>query len=54
MEKLTEQILHDVIRPRPANSFKGSYGKVTLIGATVTLAVLLSWLLLPLSAPVLV
>ncbi|MCW4388690.1 NAD(P)H-hydrate dehydratase [Limosilactobacillus oris] len=32
MEKLTEQILHDVIRPRPANSFKGSYGKVTLVG----------------------
>lgn len=32
MKKLTEQILHDVIKPRPANSFKGTYGKVTLVG----------------------
>lgn len=32
MKKLTEQILHDIIKPRPANSFKGTYGKVTLVG----------------------
>lgn len=32
MEKLTDQILHDVIKPRPDNSFKGTFGKVTLVG----------------------
>lgn len=32
MEKLTEKILHDVIKPRPKNSFKGTFGKVTLVG----------------------
>ncbi|MGM9891389.1 NAD(P)H-hydrate dehydratase [Limosilactobacillus sp.] len=32
MKKLTEQILHEVIQPRPANSFKGTFGKVTLVG----------------------
>ena len=32
MEELTEQILHDVIKPRPAHSFKGTFGKVTLVG----------------------
>lgn len=32
MKKLTEQILHDVIKPRPDNSFKGTFGKVTLVG----------------------
>lgn len=32
MEKLTDQILHDVIKPRPVNSFKGTFGKVTLVG----------------------
>lgn len=32
MEKLTDKILKEVITPRPANSFKGTYGKVTLVG----------------------
>lgn len=32
MKKLTDQILKDVITPRPANSFKGTFGKVTLVG----------------------
>lgn len=32
MKKLTEQILHDVIKPRPEHSFKGTFGKVTLVG----------------------
>lgn len=32
MKKLTDQILKDVITPRPENSFKGTFGKVTLIG----------------------
>ncbi|MBB1080053.1 NAD(P)H-hydrate dehydratase [Limosilactobacillus sp. STM2_1] len=32
MEKLTDQILKDVITPRPQNSFKGTFGKVTLVG----------------------
>ncbi|MEY8442367.1 NAD(P)H-hydrate dehydratase [Lactobacillaceae bacterium 24-114] len=32
MEKLTDQILFDVIKPRPDDSFKGTYGKVTLVG----------------------
>lgn len=32
MEKLTDQILFDVIKPRPNDSFKGTYGKVTLVG----------------------
>lgn len=32
MEKLSAQILRDVIKPRPANSYKGTFGKVTLIG----------------------
>lgn len=32
MKKLTDQILFDVIKPRPNDSFKGTYGKVTLIG----------------------
>lgn len=30
--KITRNILTDVIRKRPANSFKGTYGKITLIG----------------------
>lgn len=32
MKKLTAQILRDVIKPRPVNSFKGTFGKVTLVG----------------------
>ena len=32
MKKLTDQILFDVIKPRPKESFKGTYGKVTLVG----------------------
>lgn len=32
MKKLTDQILHEVIKPRPQNSFKGTFGKVTLVG----------------------
>ncbi|MDO4903446.1 MAG: NAD(P)H-hydrate dehydratase [Limosilactobacillus sp.] len=32
MNKLTDQILFDVIKPRPTNSFKGTFGKVTLVG----------------------
>lgn len=32
MKKLTDQILFDVIQPRPDDSFKGTYGKVTLVG----------------------
>ena len=32
MKKLTDQILIDVIKPRPNDSFKGTYGKVTLVG----------------------
>lgn len=32
MKKLTEQILKDVITPRPTNSFKGTFGKVVLVG----------------------
>ena len=32
MEKLTDQILHDVIKPRPEHSFKGTFGTVTLVG----------------------
>lgn len=32
MEKLTDKILKEVITPRPNNSFKGTYGKVTLVG----------------------
>lgn len=32
MEKLTDQILKEVITPRPENSFKGTFGKVTLVG----------------------
>ena len=31
-KKLTDQILFDVIKPRPNDSFKGTYGKVTLVG----------------------
>lgn len=32
MEKLTEDILHQVITPRPTNGHKGTFGKVLLIG----------------------
>lgn len=32
MKKLTDQVLHDVIKPRPDHSFKGTFGKVTLVG----------------------
>lgn len=32
MKKLTDQILFDVIKPRSNDSFKGTYGKVTLVG----------------------
>ena len=32
MKKLSDQILHQVIKPRPANSFKATFGKVTLVG----------------------
>lgn len=32
MKKLTDQILHDVILPRPTESHKGTFGKVTLVG----------------------
>lgn len=32
MKKLSAQILRDVIKPRPVNSFKGTFGKVTLVG----------------------
>ncbi|KRL23577.1 NAD(P)H-hydrate dehydratase [Lentilactobacillus kisonensis] len=34
MEKITENLLTKVIRKRPANSFKGTYGKVVLIGGS--------------------
>lgn len=32
--KITKTILTDVIRKRPANSFKGTYGKIALIGGS--------------------
>ncbi|WP_137598116.1 NAD(P)H-hydrate dehydratase [Paucilactobacillus kaifaensis] len=32
MKQLTEKILTDVIKQRPADSFKGNFGKVVLIG----------------------
>lgn len=32
MKELTDQILYDVIKPRPNDSFKGTYGKVILVG----------------------
>mgnify|MGYP003601032570 CR=1 FL=1 len=32
MKKLSEDILGEVIKPRPANSFKGTFGKITLVG----------------------
>ncbi|AYM03454.1 NAD(P)H-hydrate dehydratase [Levilactobacillus yiduensis] len=32
METLTDKILTSTIRQRPANSYKGTYGRVTLIG----------------------
>lgn len=32
MQKLSSQIVADVVRPRPADSFKGTFGKVTLVG----------------------
>lgn len=32
METLTPKILTDVIRSRPADSYKGTYGRITLIG----------------------
>ncbi|MDM7517513.1 NAD(P)H-hydrate dehydratase [Lentilactobacillus sp. TOM.63] len=34
MEKITKTILPKVIRKRPANSFKGTYGKIVLIGGS--------------------
>lgn len=34
VKKITNQILTDVIRKRPANSFKGTYGKIVLIGGS--------------------
>ena len=43
MKKLTDQILKDVITPRPENSFKGTFGKVTLIGGNRNLVAQLSW-----------
>lgn len=35
MKKLTDQILKDVITPRPENSFKGTLGKLLLSAAIV-------------------
>lgn len=32
MQKLTDDILSRVIKPRPQNSFKGTFGKVLLVG----------------------
>ena len=32
MQKLSGKILSDVIKPRPVNSFKGNFGKITLVG----------------------
>lgn len=32
MQKLTDQILEKVIKPRPQDSFKGTFGKVLLVG----------------------
>ncbi|MFD1455628.1 NAD(P)H-hydrate dehydratase [Levilactobacillus lanxiensis] len=32
METLTDKILTDTIRQRPADSYKGTYGRITLIG----------------------
>ncbi|WP_429970786.1 NAD(P)H-hydrate dehydratase [Fructilactobacillus sp. Tb1] len=32
MKEITEKILQDTIRIRPKNSFKGTYGKIALIG----------------------
>ncbi|MCT3430563.1 carbohydrate kinase, partial [Limosilactobacillus fermentum] len=32
MKDLTEQILQDVITTRPQESFKGTFGKVLLVG----------------------
>lgn len=32
MKKINSQIVSEVVRPRPADSFKGTYGKVTLVG----------------------
>lgn len=34
VKKITSQILTDVIRKRPADSFKGTYGKIALIGGS--------------------
>lgn len=34
MEKITKNILTQVIRQRPADSFKGTYGKIVLIGGS--------------------
>jgi ADP-dependent NAD(P)H-hydrate dehydratase len=34
VKKITKSILKDVIRKRPANSFKGTYGKIVLIGGS--------------------
>lgn len=32
MKKLDESILYDVIKPRPQESFKGTFGKILLVG----------------------
>lgn len=34
MKKITQSILEKVIRKRPANSYKGTYGKIALIGGS--------------------
>ncbi len=34
MEKITADILKQVIRKRPKNSFKGTYGKIALVGGS--------------------
>ncbi|WP_251908399.1 NAD(P)H-hydrate dehydratase [Lentilactobacillus kefiri] len=34
VKKITKSILKDVIRKRPADSFKGTYGKIVLIGGS--------------------
>ncbi|KRK89963.1 NAD(P)H-hydrate dehydratase [Lentilactobacillus sunkii] len=34
VKKITKSILNEVIRKRPANSFKGTYGKIVLIGGS--------------------
>lgn len=32
MKKISSRVVSEVVRPRPADSFKGTFGKVTLVG----------------------